>query len=120
MTIEIIDCEQGTPEWFTARRGVPSASMFKAILAKGEGKVRRDYMLRLAAELLTGENVETYFNADMQRGKDQEDQARRLYAMLYDKEPRRVGFITNDEAVRGATIGCSPDSLIDEDGGLEI
>ena len=32
--IEIIECEQGTAEWFAARAGVCSASMFGVVLAK--------------------------------------------------------------------------------------
>ena len=38
--IEIFDCKQGTPEWHEARRGIPTASAFHSILAKGAGKVR--------------------------------------------------------------------------------
>ena len=38
MTVEIIDCVQGSPEWFQARLGIPTASCFKDVQAKGEGK----------------------------------------------------------------------------------
>ena len=50
----------------------------------------------------------------MERGRLQEDDARRLYAFMADVDPVRVGFI------RAGRRGCSPDSLIGEDGGLEI
>ena len=33
--IEIIDVEQGSPEWFKARVGLPTASRFSEILAEG-------------------------------------------------------------------------------------
>jgi hypothetical protein len=114
MTLQIIDCEQGTPEWFQARLGIPTASEFSTVMAKGEGKTRKAYMLKLAGEILTGEPMENYTNAAMERGKVMEDEARDLYAFLKNCEPQRVGFIRNGNA------GCSPDSLIGDAGGLEI
>lgn len=33
--LEILDIEQGTPEWYEARRGLPTASCAGKILAKG-------------------------------------------------------------------------------------
>lgn len=54
MAVEIIDCEQGTPAWHEARRGIVTASNFSKILAKGEGKVRATYMRTLAGEIITG------------------------------------------------------------------
>lgn len=113
--IEIIDCEQGTPEWFAARVGIPTASRFSDILAKGEGKTRGRYLRDLAAEIIRGTpEEETYTNTHMERGKAQEDEARRLYAFMADADPVQVGFI------RDGRKGCSPDSLIGDDGGLEI
>ena len=35
MSPEIIDCEQGTPEWFAARAGIPTASEFSTVLSEG-------------------------------------------------------------------------------------
>lgn len=112
--IEIIDVEQGSSEWFQARLGIPTASMFSAILAKGEGKTRRSYMLKLAGEIVTGDAGETFQSAAMERGKVMEAEARDLYAMIHDGDLRQVGFISNGKK------GCSPDSLIDANGGLEI
>jgi hypothetical protein len=112
--IEIIQCEQNTPEWLAARLGIPTASRFKDVLAKGEGKTRKRYMLDLAGERLTGEPVESFSNAHMERGKAMEDEARDLYMFMTDAEPRGVGFIRNGDK------GCSPDSLIGDNGGLEI
>lgn len=113
--IEIFDgIEQGTPEWHACRLGIPTASMFATVMAKGEGKTRREYMLRLLGERLTGESSETYSNGHMDRGKAMEDEAREMYEFMKDVECRRVGFIRNGGK------GCSPDSLIGEDGGCEI
>ena len=108
------EIEQGTPAWYQVRLGLPTASMFSAILAKGEGKTRRSYMLKLAGERLTGEPTESYSNPYMERGKAMEDEARDLYVFQTGADVKRVGFITN------GTKGCSPDSLIGDAGMLEI
>ena len=106
--------DQGTDEWMKIRLGIPTASMFSALLAKGEGKTRRSYMYRLAAEIITGEPTETFTSPAMDRGKIMEEEARRWYAFSRDIEPERVGFIVNGPK------GCSPDSLLGTDGMLEI
>lgn len=112
--IQVFTCDQGTEEWKLCRLGIPTASKFAAILAKGEGKTRKRYMLDLAGERLTGEPAETFSNGHMERGKTMEDEARALYAFMTDAECDRVGFIRNGEK------GCSPDSLIGDTGMLEI
>jgi len=112
--IEIINCEQGSEEWHRARLGIPTASEFKAVLAKGEGKTRRTYLMKLLGERFTGEPADHYTDAHMERGKVMEDEARAAYAFMHDAEVTRVGFIRN-----GAK-GCSPDGLIGNDGMTEI
>lgn len=112
--IQILDFDQGSPEWRAARTGIPTASAFSDILAKGQGLTRKTYMHKLAGEILTGEPAESYSNAHMERGKAMEDEARNMYAFLTDAEPQRVGFIRNGRK------GCSPDSLLGASGGLEI
>ena len=113
-TPEFINCEQNTAEWFHARKGIPTASAFSDVLAKGEGKTRRAYMLKLAGEILTGEPMENFGNANTDRGHVMEPQARDLYMFQTGAQLDQVGFI------RRGRVGCSPDSLIGEDGGLEI
>ncbi|CAM5420344.1 hypothetical protein ATER59S_02385 [Aquamicrobium terrae] len=112
--MQIFDCEQGSADWFTCRAGIPTASMFSTVMAKGEGKTRRTYLLKLAGEILTGEPMEAYSNAHMERGKVMEDEAREAYAFITDAEIHRVGFIRNGDK------GGSPDSLVGTNGGLEI
>lgn len=116
MTLQIIDCEQGTEEWRNARCGIPTASRFSEVLAKGEGKTRAKYLRELAAETLRGyPEPDSYSNAHIERGHEQEGEARALYAMTYAKGPiASVGFMRNGRA------GCSPDALVGDDGGLEI
>jgi hypothetical protein len=113
--IEIFDVPQGSEDWHACRLGIPTASRFSDILAKGEGKTRARYLRDLAAEIIRGTVEEDgYSNVHMERGKLLEDDARRLYAFMADVEPVQVGFIKDGRK------GCSPDSLIGDVGGLEI
>lgn len=116
MTLIVHDMEQGSPEWFAIRSGKPTASEFSTVMAKGEGKTRRAYMLKLAGEILTGEPMVNYQNAAMLRGKEQEGDARDRYSLLYDCEPVIVGFLEEPDVGAGA----SPDALLGDDGLLEI
>lgn len=112
--MQTFECEQNSEEWLRARMGIPTASAFAQLLAKGEGKTRRTYMLKLAGEIITGRPMESFSNEHTERGHEMEDEARDLYAFTTGAELRRVGFIRNGRA------GCSPDSLIGDKGGLEI
>ncbi|NTG07195.1 lambda exonuclease family protein [Rhizobium rhizogenes] len=114
MTLQIIDCDQNSPEWTMARLGIPTASKFATVMAKGEGKVRSEYMRKLAGEILTEEPAESFTSAHTERGHDMEEIARREYAFITGNEPQLVGFIRNGNK------GASPDSLIGTNGGLEI
>jgi hypothetical protein len=117
MPIEIFaDVEQNSDEWRKIRSGLPTASEFGALLAKGEGKSRRGLMRRLAGERITGEAEAGFENSATIRGHAMEDDARRAYALVADLASplERVGFVKNFGS------GCSPDSLIGADGGLEI
>lgn len=116
--MEIIYCEQNTPEWEAAKVGIPSASNFSAILASGRdggvSKTRLTYMRKLAGERITGEPAENYRNADMARGHAMEAEARHLYEFTTGVQVERVGFIKNHGA------GYSPDALVLDRGLLEI
>jgi hypothetical protein len=107
---------QGSPEWLAARCGCATASEFSSVLAKGQGKTRAAYLRRVVAEMLTGKPSETYRNAHMDRGQEQEPFARMAYEAATGALIEEVGFIRHDTE----PIGCSPDGLIDSDGGAEI
>jgi len=99
--------EQGSPEWFAARRGIPTASEFSKILTS-TGKPStsaQTYLYTLVAERLAGQEVDPFTNEWMERGKELEAEARDLFVMLTDQDIPTVGFITDD----AHTIGCSPD-----------
>lgn len=115
----IIDCEQGTPEWFDAKIGVPSVSVYdKIVTTKGEpSKEREGLLFKLAAEKIMRKKEEEYQNAHMLRGIALEPEARRVFSMITEIEVNQVGFVYYDEK---RDRGCSPDGLIGSDSGLEI
>ena len=114
--MEIIDCIQGTPEWFEVRRGIPSASNFdKIVTSKGiASKSATKYMYKLAGEYVSGYNEESYQNMAMIRGSELEAEARELYELIHNVEVKQVGFCLSDG------YGCSPDGLVGDDGQIEI
>lgn len=114
MPIEIFDFPQKSPEWYRVRMGIPTASMFGTVMAKGAGKTRDSYMRKLAGEILSDVPMESYTNEDMERGIAQEPELRARYAFLHDAEITEVGFIKNGNK------GCSPDGLVGDDGMVQF
>lgn len=116
--LEIINCTQGSPEWAQARLGIPTASEFASILTKGRGgaesRTRQTYLYKLAGERLTGEVMEGFTSAHMERGKLMEEEARSAYSFVTSLECETVGFLRRGQA------GASPDALIGQNGLLEI
>jgi len=115
----IVNCEQGSHEWFSARLGKPSASRISAVItSKGKptaSAARRTYALELVAERITERITEHYVSAAMERGKELEAQARVWYEITH-APVQQVGFCVAD----GGLTGCSPDGLVGDDGGIEV
>jgi hypothetical protein len=113
----ILEREQGTPEWFAARRGIPTASGFDSIItASGKpSKSAETYRNKLLAEWLLGDSVESFESPWMARGKEYEAEARDAAAFILGREITPTGFILHDSR----EYGCSPDGLIG-DSGIEI
>lgn len=107
--------EQGSESWFEERRGRATASRFSDVLAKGQGKTRASYMLKLAAERLTGKVEEGFSNKHTDRGTEQEPFARLAYEAHVGEIVEEVGFIKHPTMMAGS----SPDGLVDV-GGVEI
>lgn len=116
--LEIINCTQGSPEWFKARLGIPTASEFASVMTKGragaESRTRLSYLYKLAGERLTGEVMETFTTPHMERGRLMEEEARSVYRFVSGRDCETVGFLRRGRA------GASPDALIGGDGLLEI
>ena len=111
------DLEQGTPQWFAARAGLPTASCFDKILTPtGKASTQSDiYANTLLAEIMTGGAVQDWEgNQWTERGNELEDEAVMFYEMQKDIATEKVGFVTNHG------VGCSPDRFVGDDGLLEI
>ena len=123
--MKIIDCEQGSPSWYAARVGIPTASEFSRLVTNtikdGEYNLSTSlpgYAAELAAELFAGKTLDAFDGVTpwMERGKATEAEAVALYEFTTDANVQRVGFITTDDGL----CGCSPDALVNDDGGLEV
>lgn len=112
--------EQGSPEWFAQRLGKVTASRVADVVARtksGWGASRTNYMAQLIAERLTGEAQESYSNAAMQWGTEQEPLARIAYEFRTDCSVEQVGFIEHPHL---PMTGASPDGFVGSDGLVEI
>lgn len=112
------DCEQGTREWLQLKAGVPSTSHFNEIItATGKpSKSAEGYMAQLIAESILGASEDQLASDWIERGIQLEPSAVSFYEFQNDCETEKVGFVTTDNGL----IGCSPDRLVGDDGGLEI
>ena len=115
-----IDLVQGTDEWLAARLGRVTASRVADVIARtktGPSASRANYMAELVAERLTGARGETFTNAAMQWGTDNEPEARLAYEFRTDVTVEQVGFIAHPSIEMS---GASPDGLVAADGLVEI
>lgn len=112
--------EQKSEEWFKARLGKVTASRVADVLAKtktGYSASRENYMAQLVVERLTNTQAETFTNAAMQWGTDQEPFARAAYEVSQNVMVEETGLVDHPTI---PMAGASPDGLIGEDGLVEI
>jgi putative phage-type endonuclease len=109
--------EQGSNEWLLERLGHVTGSRVSDALAKKGTATRDNYLWQLVAERLTGQVQESFTNAAMIRGTEQEPIARAAY------EAHTGNFVDQTGFTKHPTIewfGASPDGLIGGDGLVEI
>lgn len=113
--------EQRTEEWLAARLGKVTASRVKDVMAKGRGKepsaTRKNYMMELLCERLTGSRAEGFSSSAMLRGPELEPVARSAYEIAKGVMVDEVGLILHP-SIDG--FGASPDGLVGSDGLIEI
>lgn len=118
--MRLIDCEQHSLEWFAARCGIVTASRLKdamATLKNGDpAQARKDYVLELVTERLTGQAFKHYETAAMQHGTEHEPAAREAYEVVTGSLVDQVGFARHD----AFPFGASPDGFVGDDGAIEI
>lgn len=112
--------EQGSPEWMAQRCGKVTASRMADVMATiktGEAASRANYRAELVAQRLTGRMEDSYTNAAMQWGTEQEPFARASYEIQRGVIVEEVGFIQHPSILMS---GASPDGLVGVDGMVEI
>ena len=119
--MKVIDVSQGESEWFAARLGRPTGSVYSDVLAKGKdgGKsvTRQKLIVKLALELATGKPATQGFKSQaMLDGTEREPFARALYESSRGVFVEEVGFCQHDTIF----TGVSPDGLVGDDGLCEF
>lgn len=117
----VLQADQRSDAWFKARAGKVTASRAGDFLARtksGYSTSRRNYLVQLVTERLTGMPSEDgYVSPAMQRGLDLEPMAFAAYEAATGQVAERVGFLSH----HALPIGASPDGVIgDFDGILEL
>jgi len=115
----IHNCDQYSDEWWSLRRGLPTASQFSRIITP-RGALSKS-MFKYAAELRvesssTGDSERGYQSAAMKHGAETEGEARKYYESDAGVEVIQVGLCVADDG----SYGGSPDGLVGDDGCLEI
>jgi predicted phage-related endonuclease len=118
--MKIHNCIQGESEWLTARVGKVTASEACDLLtpkfAEKDGETPKTYLATKIAERILGRQVGEFSSFVTEEGEMLEMEARKWFEFQFDHKVKRVGFIEHDNG----RCGCSPDALLDDDGGLEI
>lgn len=118
--MKVLTTEQRTPEWHKARRGHVTASRLGDVLAKPGTKRRNGYLLSLVLDLEGVEDFSTSEDdlAPWQRdGVTWEAWARGWYSW-HHFDVTETGFVEADPPFQW--LGCSPDGLVGDVGGIEI
>lgn len=115
----LLECLQGSAEWHFARLGIPTASQFDRILTAKTRKLAagsEKYMHELLAEWLIGiPNGVTSFGL-LDRGSEMETWAVGFYELQRNVTTTMAGVCLRNDRL----VGCSPDRLVGDDGGMEI
>jgi len=116
-----INLEQGSDEWKQARLGHVTASNMAEVMSKGKGTGeavgRYKYKVRLVAERLTMTAGESYTNAAMQWGIEQEQFACIAYEAQKETFVDKIGFVLHPDI---KWLGVSPDRIVGQDGLIEV
>lgn len=112
--------DQRSEEWILARLGRVTASRVADVMAatkSGPAASRKNYMMELLCQRLTGKSEEGFTSAAMQRGTDLEPIARSAYEVDAGVMVEETGLVLHPD---GIAFGASPDGLVGVDGLLEI
>ena len=111
---------QGSEEWHKARLGKVTASRLKDVMAKtksGPSSSRKNYMMELLCQRLSGNKKEGFNSSSMQRGTELEPTARKAYSFISNNDVVECSLIDHPTIIGFA---ASPDGLVGDSGLIEI
>jgi hypothetical protein len=118
--MKIHDVEQGSGPWLALRLAIPTASEFDQLITPlwkiKTGEAPKTYLYQKICEKFMGAFADGGSSFAMGQGSIMEHEALPWFSFTHEMPVTRVGFCTTDDG----RIGCSPDGLIGEDGGIEI
>lgn len=119
--MRIVPCEQYSPSWWDAKRGLATSSYADRICTAVKGEISKS-SIKVVYELLSqffdplyGCHDE-YVSVAMRTGSIREPESRRFYEMERNCDVQEVGLVMTDDG----RFGASPDSLVGDDGLLEL
>lgn len=110
--MQIINCDQNSPEWFEHRLASIGGSSIGSVVAGGQGKMRKGLLYRFASELLTGVKAETFKFQHADRGHEYEAETWSCYTFETGLAIEHVGLVKADIPF----MHYSPDALIEKNG----
>jgi len=118
--MKIHEVAQKSVEWMILRAGIPTASELDNLVTPKfeirKGQMPASYLASKIAEWWQGGPLAGFNVFDMDQGNTLEEEAIPWYELEFEEKITRVGFITTDDG----RVGCSPDGLLGNDGGIEI
>lgn len=115
------DIEQGTDEWHESRLGIVTASEVNNLVTptgkQASGAKVTAYAAEIASQRVNRRIEDNFQSFAMMKGSFHEEYARESYNDNYEPVDE-CGFITRDFGA--FIVGCSPDGLVDDKGGIEI
>lgn len=118
--MNIVESPQGSYEWMQARSGIPTASEFDNLVSPTfkirTGEMPKTYLCRKVAEYWQDGPLPSFNTVDMDIGQILEERAKPWYELETGQAITSVGLCLTDDG----RVGCSPDGLIGDDGGIEI
>ncbi len=118
--MKIHDVQQGSGPWLALRLGIPTASEFDNLITPlwkiKTGEAPKSYLYQKICEKFMGAFADGGSSFAMGQGSIMEHEAIPWFAFTHDMPVQRVGFCTTDDG----RIGCSPDGLIGDEGGIEV
>lgn len=120
-SLRIVDCVQGSDEWYAARLGKVTASRISDVLAKGKSgapsATRARYLAELVLERITGKRAEGFTSKAMQVGIEREPDAAARYEFMTGNKLCEVGLVLHPTI---DLSGASPDRFAGADGVVQF